>query len=278
MSLFLKRQQEVAEARASGESSPGARVLGTMPAKRQENPGPSPTGGPMALRQLDAFLNSALEVDLAALSSLSGKTEAKRVIKRDQLLPKYHEYVAQLTEGGRKHELVGRYLVWCIDALEFDQALKLAEWCIENGQTLPQNFKSTVQFFVADNVLTWANSEFAAGRSFAPYLQQTLDLMETGKWDVPDEIRAGYYSLFGKECMRLERWHEAEADLLKALKFGGKVKTNLETVQKQLAKIAKAEAEQKEKNKNLESAPAGSPSGPDASAGEPKEAQPGANS
>ena len=270
MSLFLKKQREMLEARAGDELSPGSRVLGTMPDKQELNALP-PTGGPMALKQLDALLDSALEVDLAELSQLSGKSEARRAMKRDVLLPKYRDYVARLTDGGRKHELIGYYLVWCIDALAFEEALTLAAWCLENGQTLPGKFKSTVPFFVADSVLAWANAEFAAQRSFSPYLHQALDMMENGKWDVPDEVRAGYYSLFGKQAMRDQLWVEAEKNLLRAMELGASVKTNLTIVQKQLAKLKSKPSQSDEQKTNLGPATNAQPAASDASADLPPE-------
>lgn len=227
MSLMRSHQQKIAAAGATspGEAiSPGARVLGTMPS------------GFMGGSQLAAMLAASLEEDLKALHEVAS-LERKAALKRDTLLPKYREYVERLMGEGKSHELIGYYLVWAFDARAIEEALRVAFWCLEHGQDLPERFKSPLALFVATQTLAWAEAEYDAGRGYEPYLGAVLAAMEadggeTEAWDVPDRIKAGFYRLVGLRAEKDGGLANAVMNLERSMALGGKVKTALDAVRK----------------------------------------------
>ncbi len=230
MSLFVKKQREAREARLKGESvelSPGARVLGKMPQ------------GPVAANQAARLLEIALEEDLKTLSGLRS-VERKEALKRDVLLPKYREHVADLMQRGKEHNLIIYYLIWCFDAGDIPTALLVAEWCLAHKLNMPERFKADLPFFVADQTLAWAKGEYKAGRSFEPYLSNVLTGIEEQGWDIADTCKAGFYALLGRAALVCEDYADAISRLARADELGGKVQTDLERAKKL---FSKAEAE-----------------------------------
>lgn len=232
MSLMRSHQQRAAAAASPGEPiSPGARVLGIMPQ------------GLMGGSKLAAMLNASLEEDLKTLHEVSSQ-ERKAALKRDTLLPKYREYVERLMGEGKAHELIGYYVVWAFDAGSIEEALRVAFWCLEHGQKLPERFKSSLPLFVATQTLAWAESEYDAGRGYEPYLGDVLTAIESDgdeaeAWDVPDRIRAGFYRLVGLRAEKDGDLASAATNLERAMSLGGKVKTALDAVRKRLERDEK---------------------------------------
>lgn len=230
MSLIRKQQQKLAAATAASDKeivSPGARVLGTMPQ------------GLMGGQQLAAMLDASLEEDLKALHDVAS-LERKAALKRDVLLPKYREYISRLMAEGKRHDLLGYYVVWAFDAGAIEEALRLAFWCMENGHDLPERFKSPLALFVATQTLAWAEKEFDSGRSHSPYLAAVLAAVEGEQggqaWDIPDRIKAVFYRLIGLQAEKEENLAAAAENLERAFALGGKVKTALEAVKKRLVR------------------------------------------
>jgi len=230
MSLMRKFQKSMAAAASApaGEVvSPGARVLGTMPQ------------GMMGGQQLASMLDASLAEDLKALHDVASM-ERKAEIKRDTLLPKYRDYIAKLMASGKRHDLIGYYVVWAFDAGAIEEALRLAFWCLENGQALPEKFKSPMELFVATQTLAWAEAEYNAGRSYDPYLSAVLGAMDGSlngaAWDVPDKIKAGYFRLVGLQAEQAGKLDVAVQSLERALDLGAQVKTALAAVKKRLDK------------------------------------------
>lgn len=226
MSLMRKHQQTVQASRpgeSAGTAIPGgARVLGTVPT------------GLMGGNKLVAMLSASLEEDLKALHGIAS-VERKAELKRATLVPKYRDYVERLLADGQRHDLIGWFLVWCLDAGCIEDALRVAFWCLEHDQTLPERFKTSLPLFVATQILDWAEREYNAGRTFEPYLSDILRETEGG-WDVPDQIRAGYHRLLGLQAEKEGKLSLAAQELGRAFELGAKVKTALEAVRKRLAR------------------------------------------
>lgn len=231
MSLMRTHQKRVAAAGSPEVESlsAGARVLGTMPQ------------GLMGGSKLASMLAASLEEDLKALHEVAS-VERKAALKRDTLLPKYREYVERLMDEGKEHELIGYYVVWAFDAGAIEEALRVAFWCLEHGQELPERFKSPLALFVATQTLAWAEAEYDAGRGYEPYLGTVLTAMEADDgeaWDVPDRIKAGFYRLVGLRAEKDGDLANAAIFLERAMALGGKVKTALDAVRKRLERDGK---------------------------------------
>jgi tetratricopeptide (TPR) repeat protein len=195
-----------------------------------------PTGF-MAVQHMHKQLGTALAEDLAALSALQS-VERKADMKRDTLLPKYAPYVEQLRKNDQRHELLGWYLVWLLDAGDIEQALEYGMWCIARGVTLPEKFRRTVPALIADALADWAEPLVERGESAEPYLTRLLHAADgvCGQWDLPDAVSARLLKIYGEACARSEQWDKAVDAFEAAYELGAKVKTVLDKARKQLNK------------------------------------------
>lgn len=222
------------------------RVVAVMPAPaHQGTEAPQGiTGGLMAEQKLEAFLAAALTEDLKALKDVSSR-ERKAELKRDQLIPKYRDYVRRLMDADARHNCIGYMLVWLLDAGMVEEGLELARWCVATGHPLPEGFKASPGYFAADTITTWAEGEFTAGRSFEPYLTALLESINAAPdaWNIPDALLARMHRLFGLAAEKEGDLETAKDELTRALEMGAKVNTVLNTVTKKLEKTA-AEAAQ----------------------------------
>ena len=153
---------------------------------------------------------AALDQDLARLSDLKNLA-SKQSLKREELLPKYQEYVQRYCESGLifPNRVAVQVLIWLFDTAQFDDALELADFLIEQGQEMPERFKRRdIQTFVADAVCEWAYAEYTAKRSPEPYLSDLLPLVD-GEWNLTEQIPSKYHKLIGMRAMEAGQWETA---------------------------------------------------------------------
>ena len=153
---------------------------------------------------------AALDQDLARISAINGLA-GRQALKRDELLPKYQEYVQRYCESGLvfPNRVAVQVLVWLFDTSQFEDALELADVLIEQGQQMPERFKRRdIQTFVADAVCEWAYAEYKANRSPEPYLCDLLPLVD-GEWQLTEQIPSKYHKLIGIRAMEAEQWETA---------------------------------------------------------------------
>lgn len=145
---------------------------------------------------------AALDQDLARISAINGLA-GRQALKREELLPKYQEYVQRYCESGLNfpNRVVVQVMVWLFDTAQFDDALELADFLIKQGQQMPERFKRRdIQTFVADAVCEWAYAEYKAGRSPEPYLSDLLPLVD-GEWQLTEQIPSKYHKLIGMRAI-----------------------------------------------------------------------------
>jgi hypothetical protein len=102
---------------------------------------------------------AALDQDLERLSAMKGALAGRQLLKRDELLPKYQDYIQRYIESGLNfpNRILVQVMIWLFDTAQFDDALELADFAIEQGQQMPERFKRRdIQTFVADTVIDWA--------------------------------------------------------------------------------------------------------------------------
>lgn len=225
MSLMRKQQQQ-------------ARVIATMPANVGALSLPILQGVPTSImggQQLGAFLQASLEGDLKALKDIASH-ERRNVVKGSELVPKYRPYVERLKEQGTVHPLLGWYLVWCMDASLIEEGIIHGAWCVAHAVPLPEAFKSSPAFFVADTLMDWAEGQHNAGAECEPYVSELLQCMADAPdlWPVPDTLTARAYRLLGLRADNAGELETAKEHLTKAMQLGAKVKTALDAVQKRL--------------------------------------------
>lgn len=184
------------------------------------------------------LMEDALLVDLERLSGFNS-LEQRQVIKRDELLPKYLEYIGRYRESGLNfpNQVLMYVLVWLFDTAQFDQALELADFAMSQGQELPERFNRDVPTFVADEVIMWAESEQKAKRSPEPYVTNLLPRVD-GEWKLFERIPARYHRMLGILAMERCDWPVAIEHLerAEALYPEIRVSTRLDGARKALAK------------------------------------------
>ena len=144
---------------------------------------------------------AALDQDLERLSAIKGLA-GRQALKRDELLPKYQDYVQRYCESGLNfhNRVLVQVMVWLFDTEQFEDGLELADFAIEQGQVMPERFKRDIQTFVADAMIDWAFAEYNAERSPEPYLSNMLPLVD-GEWELTEQIPSKYHKLIGMRAM-----------------------------------------------------------------------------
>ena len=183
---------------------------------------------------------AALDQDLERLSAMKGAMAGRQALKRDELLPKYQEYVLRYCESGLNipNRVLVQVVVWLFDTAQFEDALELADFAIEQGQQMPERFKRRdIQTFVADAVIDWAYDEYNAERSPEPYLSDLLPRVD-GEWDLPEQIPSKYHKLIGMRAMEAEQWDVALKHLERSTELYSKAgnETRIGKCRKALAK------------------------------------------
>ncbi|MNH07711.1 Phage small terminase subunit [compost metagenome] len=186
---------------------------------------------------------AAMDVDLQRLSDLKNLA-SKQSLKRDELLPKYQEYVQRYCESGLNfpNRVVVQVMVWLFDTAQFDDALELADFLIEQGQQMPERFKRRdIQTFVADAVIDWAYAEYNATRSPEPYLSDLLPRVD-GEWDLTEQIPSKYHKLIGMRAIEAKQWETALKHLERSTELYAQAgnNTRIKEVRRALEKQAAA--------------------------------------
>ena len=153
----------------------------------------SPANGKKHLK----LMEDALAQDLERISAINSR-ELRQQLKRDELLPKYLDYVQRYRDSGLSFPnlVVMQVLVWLFDTAQFEAGLDLANFAMSQDQQLPERFKRDVPTFVADEVIDWAEAEYKAKRSPEPYLSNLLPLVD-GEWQLFERIPARYHKQIG---------------------------------------------------------------------------------
>ncbi|MBN3864643.1 terminase [Pseudomonas frederiksbergensis] len=184
------------------------------------------------------LMEDAMAQDLERLGAIDNHG-LRQLLKRDELLPKYLDYVQRYRDSGLSfpNSVVMQVLVWLFDTEKFDAGLDLANFAMEQGQPMPERFKRNVQTFVADAVIEWAEAEQKAGRSPEPYLSDLLPRVDD-EWKLTEQIPAKYHKLIGIRALDAREWTKAitHFERAEALHDGIGVGTRLIGARKALAK------------------------------------------
>ncbi|ALH99535.1 terminase [Pseudomonas sp. FW306-02-F02-AA] len=182
---------------------------------------------------------AALDQDLERLSAIKGLA-GRQALKREELLPKYQDFIQRYMESGlvMPNRVLVQVMVWLFDTEQFEDGLELADFAIEQGQQMPERFKRRdIQTFVADAVIDWAYAEYNAKRSPEPYLSNLLPRVD-GEWDLTEQIPSKYHKLIGMRAMEAEEWKTALEHLERSTELYPKAgnDTRIEKCRKALAR------------------------------------------
>lgn len=243
MSLALEHKRRTLALGVAGAAA------ATAAASLAYSPGEA-LSSPANARKHLALMEASLDQDLARLSDMSGRNAARQDLKRDELLPKYDDYIQRYLQSDLvfPNRVLVQVMIWLFDTAQLDDALALADIAIEQKQAMPEGFKRRdIQTFVADAVLEWAEAEHQAKRSPEPYLSDLVHRVD-GEWEVPEQVQAKYHKLIGIRAMEAEpkEWATAVMHLERAHALYPKVGvgTRIENCRKALrkAEVAKAAA------------------------------------
>lgn len=237
MSLALAHKRRVL-AQGPAMAVTGAAAVGYSPAAALS----SPANAQKHLKLMD----DALAVDLERISAINSR-ELRQQLKRDELLPKYQEYVQRYRDSGLSfpNSVLVYVLIWLFDTTQFEKGLELADFAMSQGQVLPERFNRDIPTFVADEVIEWGEAEFKAGRSPEPYVSNLLHRVD-GEWNLFERIPARYHKQLGILAMDRKEWSLAVThfERAEALYDGIGVGTRLAGARKALAKqLAEAETQ-----------------------------------
>ena len=184
------------------------------------------------------LMEGALAIDLERLSEMNNLA-SRQQLKRDELLPKYMDYVERYRDSGLNHPnlVLMQVMVWLFDTEQFELGLEVAMFAIEQGQPMPERFKRDIPTFVGDAVIEWAENEQKCGRNPEPYLSDMLPFVD-GEWDLTEQIPAKYHKLIGIRALDAKEWAKAITHFERATELhpGAGVGTRLEGARKALAK------------------------------------------
>ncbi|MFP6364651.1 phage terminase small subunit [Pseudomonas aeruginosa] len=190
------------------------------------------------------LMEQSLQVDLERIGGINSR-EQRQVLKRDELLPKYMDYVQRYRDSGLSfpNPVLVYVLIWLFDTAQFTKGLELADFAMSQGQALPDRFNRDIPTFVADEVIEWAEAEYKAHRSPEPYVSNLLPRVD-GEWLLFERIPARYHKQLGLLAMDRKDWAAAivHFERAEALYESIGVGTRLAGARKALAKaIAQGE-------------------------------------
>ncbi|MFQ6246964.1 phage terminase small subunit [Yersinia enterocolitica] len=131
-----------------------------------------------------------------AKSRLSGiqSNAAKAEIKKD-LLPEFYGWIDGTLEGdsGRQDDIITTLMVWAIDCGDLPLALRIGEYVVRHGLTMPDNFGRSAATVLTEEicapVLTLAATDQDADLSgFIEPLDTLWGIVANS--DMPDQVRA----------------------------------------------------------------------------------------
>lgn len=170
---------------------------------------------------------------LKSIQSIERKVDVKR-----ELLPDYAEYVNGVLEAGRgaQDEVLTTIMVWHIDVGDFAGALRIADYVLQHGMTMPDQYDRTLATVLAEEVADTALRAIKLDPASAIDTQQLLQVMAlTDQHDMPDQVRAKLRKATGYSLMAKDP-ATALPYLERALELSDKsgVKQDIARLQKQL--------------------------------------------
>lgn len=231
MSLALAHKRRMLASGGAALAAAAAAPLAYSPAEALSSPANA--------RKHLLLMEASLDQDLERLSALKNLA-SKQSLKREELLPKYQDFIQRYMESGlvMPNRVLVQVMVWLFDTEQFEDGLELADFAIEQGQEMPERFKRRdVQTFVADAVIEWAYTEYNAQRSPEPYLSDLLPRVD-GEWELTEQIPSKYHKLIGMRAMEAEQWETALKHLERSTELYAKAgnETRIAKCRKAIAK------------------------------------------
>ena len=156
---------------------------------------------------------------LKDIQSIERKADVKA-----QLLPEYLPWIdgTLANDSGRQDDVLMTVFVWAIDIGEFDLALRIGNYAILHGLTMPDQYKRDVPCVLAEEIADYALKQDDSGLvSQQPHIAQALGA--TANCDMPDEVRAKLLKANGYALRAAGDLVQAREYLVRALQLHEKV-------------------------------------------------------
>lgn len=181
---------------------------------------------------------------LKELQSIERRAEVKAT-----LLPDYLPWIEGTlsSESGRQDDVLMTVFVWAIDIGEFKLAVRIANYAIQHGMTMPDQYKRDVPCVLAEDIAEAALKATDEARiAMLVEIEQALAI--TAERDMPDEVRAKLYKAYGYTLRAANEPAQARAALARAFELHDKVGVKkdierLDTIIKNLPDDQAAQAE-----------------------------------
>lgn len=158
------------------------------------------------------------------------KSEIERAQYKATLIPKYMPYVEGVLSieeraPDLKDDVVTTIMLWCFDAGMFEEGLRIAEFALKHGLSMPDTFSRDTASIVAEEIGNAAKAAYAEGKVFdITILEKANTLIST--FSMHDQIRAKLYVAMGRTYLQKELYALAVTFLKRAIKHnencGGK--------------------------------------------------------
>lgn len=183
-----------------------------------------------------ALMRAKLDTDrrrLKEVQSIERKIEIKR-----EVLPDYAAYVRGVLSANRRvqDDVLGYVLCWRIDIGDFEGALEVARFVLDNDLSLPDRFERTPATLIAEEPAVQALKAYDANKPFDLDVLFKVNELTAGR-DMPDQVRAKLHFAIGRHMARIgDRDSEALFHLQRAVELHDKVgaKKDIEGLQRKL--------------------------------------------
>jgi len=163
-----------------------------------------------------ANYQTAMKVDLGKIANQ--KTILDKLKLKQSFLPTYLPFVQDYVESGDNYpnSIAVQVAIWLLDINEIEHGLNLALHLVTQGQKMPDKIKRHLPTFLVDEMYEWASHLLKEDQGTSPYLEQLVDAMEQGDWDVHPLCWSKAYSMLAKHQVRNADYEEALKSVIKA--------------------------------------------------------------
>lgn len=156
---------------------------------------------------------------LKSIQSISSKVEVKA-----EILPEYADWVngALLSGKGGQDDVLATIMVWSIDAGAYEQALRIGEYVLQHGLSLPDEYERTPATVLVDEISEAALKGQQSEQGFPLQILLELERM-TSSHDMPDQARAKLHRAIGHELHQQSNLRDAKEHYEYALKLDPRV-------------------------------------------------------
>ncbi len=169
---------------------------------------------------------------LKEIQSVERKIEVKR-----EILPEYHDWVTGVLKGGQgaQDDVLTTIMIWCVDAGLYHEALTIAQYVLQHGLTLPDQYERSVGTALVDEISNAALDARRAGTEFDTAVLERLQALTSAE-DMPDQARAKLHKALGMQYKAVERYVDAIQEFNRALELhtGAGCKRDLNDAEKLL--------------------------------------------